>query len=447
MRGRPGRRLTAVITLAAAWCSVSLAAPAAPAGAAGSLTAASWTVSKTTTGATGVSYAFSFTTATPSSLTSVTMTVPAGTAGSPAVAAVSPASIAGGTIGIAGGTLTYTFTAATLGANTAVSIRLSGLTNSTTSGAYTSNISTRNGASSVDSGTSGTVTLTAGVLASPGWSVSSTTPGATGVSYTFTGTTGSAGLVTSVTMTVPPGTGGTPALVSSSPFGLLGSVSLSGTTLTYSGISLTVLAGTAISIVVGGLTNTSVAGSYTAEIATHALLAANLDSGVTPAVTFSGNLSLTSPGALGWSATLSGTGQSAVDGTAAHQKFSVDDETATGAGWHITVSASTFTAGARTLPNSGTFVLTGSLTSPAATTGPAAACVSSCTPPVSTASYPVAITTAASSPPAATVYDTGAASGLGPVAISPVGWWVNILASALAGSYTSTVTVNLISGP
>ena len=63
------------------------------------------------------------------------------------------------------------------------------------------------------------------------------------------------------------------------------------------------------------------------------------------------------------------------------------------------------------------------------------------------------ITTAASSPTPATVYDVSAGSGLGPVtlgghsAANPVGWWINVPANARAGSYTSTVTVAVVSGP
>jgi hypothetical protein len=67
--------------------------------------------------------------------------------------------------------------------------------------------------------------------------------------------------------------------------------------------------------------------------------------------------------------------------------------------------------------------------------------------------YPVAITTAASSPPASDIYDASATTGLGSVTIggssaaNPVGWWLNVPANTLAGTYTSTVTVDIISGP
>ena len=259
-------------------------------------------------------------------------------------------------------------------------------------------ITTRNGASSVDTGTTGAVVLTASGLTSPAWSASSTTIGATGVSYTYTFTTPTLlTVITSVTMTVPPGTTGTPSVGTVSPSGLLGGmVTLSGTTLTYSGISLA-LVGTAVSIQINGLTNTATAGSYTSEIVTQSVLGP-VSSGITPAVSFTGTLNLTSPSSLTWAATLNGSSQSVADAVPGDQQFTVSDQTGTGAGWHITVSATTLTHGTHTLANTGTFVFNGSISSIAATTAPTATCVTSCVPPVDTTTYPVAITTATSSP-------------------------------------------------
>lgn len=166
-----------------------------------------------------------------------------------------------------------------------------------------------------------------------------------------------------------------------------------------------------------------------------------------------GALTLTSPSSLSWAVTLNGNAQSAVDTTAADQQYTVDDATGTGAGWHVTVSATTFSNGAQTFPNSGTFETNGSISSPTDTTAPSATCTSTCTLPGNSTTYPVAITTAASTPTPVTIYDTAAASGLGQIVIGgstaahPVGWWVNIPGSASAGSYTSTITMAIISGP
>jgi hypothetical protein len=447
----PGRRLISSAALAGAGCAVGLIGFAPPADAA-TLANTTWSVSDSTTGAASTSYAYAFTAATSSSLSSVTMTVPSGTAGSPVAGTVSPASLAGGSVALAGTTLTYSFTPASVAAGTAVSIQIKGLTNSSTAGSYTSQVTTLNGASSVDTGTTGTVILTTTALTSPAWSASSTTVGATGVSYTYTFTTATSGLITSFTMTVPAGTAGTPAVGTVSPTMLDASVTLSGTTLTVSGVSESLTSGTLISIQITGLTNTATAGGYTSQIATHGVTGP-VNSGITPVVSFSGTLNLTSPSSLSWAVTLNGSNQSVADAVAADQQFTVSDETGTGAGWHITVSATTFTNGAHTLTNTGTLVVTGSISSAAATTAPTASCVTSCTPPDNTVTYPVAITTAASSPTPGIVYDVSAGSGLGPMTIGgygaagPVGWWVNVAANALAGTYTSTVTVAVVAGP
>src|SRR5205807_2654825 len=105
----------------------------------------------------------------------------------------------------------------------------------------------------------------AGSLSGVGWSVSSTAPGAGGASYTFTFTTASAADLDTVTVKVPPGTGGSPAVGAVSPASVAagGAVSLSGHTLTYTFTNTSVPAGTAVSIEITGLANTTTAGTYT----------------------------------------------------------------------------------------------------------------------------------------------------------------------------------------
>ena len=132
----------------------------------------------------------------------------------------------------------------------------------------------------------------------------------------------------------------------------------------------------------------------------------------------------------------------------------MNDTTGSGAGvWHITVSATTFTDGTYTLPDAGTLAVTGSITSPTASAGPALNCPSACAPPVSSQTYPVAIPTARSAPPPVTVGNAGAGTGRGAVSIGghtapdPFGWWLTVPANARLGSYTSTVTVAVVSGP
>jgi hypothetical protein len=93
------------------------------------------------------------------------------------------------------------------------------------------------------------------------------------------------------------------------------------------------------------------------------------------ALTFSGgSLTLTSPTALAWTATNNGLNQSLVDTTTAQQSYVVNDATGSGAGWNVTVSATTFTNGTVSLPNAGTFSTNGSITSAVLTTTPTGAC-------------------------------------------------------------------------
>jgi len=65
----------------------------------------------------------------------------------------------------------------------------------------------------------------------------------------------------------------------------------------------------------------------------------------------------------------------------------------------------------------------------------------------------VSILTAASSPTLYKVYNATSGTGEGVMTIggssaaNPIGWWVQVPASAYAGSYTSTVTLEAVSGP
>jgi hypothetical protein len=164
-------------------------------------------------------------------------------------------------------------------------------------------------------------------------------------------------------------------------------------------------------------------------------------------------LTLTAPSSLTWTGTLNGLNQSVYDTTGGDEQYTVNDATGTGAGWHVTVAATTFTNGTKTFPDAGTFTTNGSTTSVTSTNAPTATCTATCILPTNTTTYPVAVTTAVTAPTPVTIYDTAAASGLGQVVVggstnpNPVGWWVNVPASASAGAYTSTITMAIISGP
>ena len=103
----------------------------------------------------------------------------------------------------------------------------------------------------------------------------------------------------------------------------------------------------------------------------------------------------------------------------------------------------------KTLANTGTLVFTGSVTS--STTAPDGTCgTGTCTAPTNTTTYPVGITTAASSPTPVKIFDTSANTGMGTILVgynNPTGWWLNVPANAYAGTYTSTITWQLTSAP
>ena len=217
-----------------------------------------------------------------------------------------------------------------------------------------------------------------------------------------------------------------------------------------------VLAG-ASALLIGGLSASVLlpAEAASAATCTGTSLAAGTSCTLTGTATLAGgSLTLvTQPTALAWSGTVGALNTSLVDVTAGHTTFTVDDATGSGTGWNVNVSATTFTAGSHTLPAAGTVALTGSSTSVTATTAPDAACYtgSTCTLPANTATtYPLAITTAASTPTPVKIFDSAAASGMGQITIgatSPAAWWINVPANTYAGTYTSTFTYQLTSAP
>ena len=192
----------------------------------------------------------------------------------------------------------------------------------------------------------------------------------------------------------------------------------------------------------------SAASASTTAACTGSSLAAGTSCTLTGTATLTGGaLTLVSqPTALAWSGTIGALNTSLVDTTAGHTTLTIDDATGSGAGWNVNVSATTFSAGSHALPATGTVAFTGSSTSATATTAPDATCYagSTCTLPSNTATtYPLALTTAATSPTAVKIYDSAANTGMGQITIgatSPAAWWVNVPASTYAGTYTSTFT-------
>jgi hypothetical protein len=425
------------------------------------LPSAVWTASKTTVNASGVAYTYTVMTATTSTLSKVTMTVPSGPIDAPAVGTVTPASITGNKgVTLSGGTLTYTFNAVTVAAGTVLSIQITGFANPLLAGADNSTITTENGSTAVDTGVA-SFSFTNSALTSPTWSASSTVVGAVNTTYTYGFTPSSAlsGIALTITISVPPGTSGSPAIISTSPVGLLSALNVptlnaAGTTLTITGTAVTLALGTAVTINVGGLTNTYTAGQYVSEIVTSDL-GLLIDSGVTLPVTFAGVLALTTPATLTWSGSLTGQSQTLADTNAADEQLVLNDQTGSGGGWNISIAATNFTNGSGySLPAAGVLEVTGSVTNAASTAAPTASCAASsiCTLPTdSSVTYPQTITSAALTP--AIVYVASLNTGIGPVTIggsaaaNPFGWWVHVPGYAQRGTYTATVTVSVGSGP
>jgi hypothetical protein len=171
-----------------------------------------------------------------------------------------------------------------------------------------------------------------------------------------------------------------------------------------------------------------------------------------------GTLNLTTSTSLSWTGAVTGADLKLVDLTAADETYTVVDATGSGAGWHVTTSATTFTTGPLSLANTGTFSTNGSLVSSTATGYPTTACTASstCTVPTHTTApttYPVLITTATSAPPTSVIYDANAATGIGSIAIggsgnpAPVGWWLNVPGNTKPGSYVSSISMAVITAP
>jgi hypothetical protein len=154
-RRRWTRRVLGAVVLGA--CLLALTA--SPASAA-TLSNMSWAVSNNQVGATGVTYAYSFTTATSGAIKTITFAVSgSGLGGTPTI--TRNYGIGAGTVTRSGQTITYTVTSAvTVAAGIPVYLEFAGLTNSSTGGSYTTAITTQTVTpTTIDSGTTPAVTL------------------------------------------------------------------------------------------------------------------------------------------------------------------------------------------------------------------------------------------------------------------------------------------------
>jgi hypothetical protein len=131
--------------------------------------------------------------------------------------------------------------------------------------------------------------------------------------------------------------------------------------------------------------------------------------------------------------TLSGYNQS----TTAAMSLTADDESGSGSGWNLNATSTTFDAGSgRLLPTTATTF----------TSGSASAAAGNCSLPTNTVAYPLTLPAGATPPTAIRLFDAGAATGAGPSSVS-LGAKIALPANTRAGTYSSTWTLTLSSGP
>jgi hypothetical protein len=146
---------------------------------------------------------------------------------------------------------------------------------------------------------------------------------------------------------------------------------------------------------------------------------------------------VSTPPNVTFSATLNGLDQT-VNAT---QALDVGDATGSGTGWNLTATSTTFTTGGGTphlLSTSATTV----------TGAPTDVCDASatCTLATNSVTYPYTLPAGASAPTATKMFNAAANTGLGNQTITPT-WRLSVPANTFAGTYTSTWTISLVSGP
>ena len=109
-----------------------------------------------------------------------------------------------------------------------------------------------------------------------------------------------------------------------------------------------------------------------------------------------------------------------------------------GNGWNLTITSTTFkTAGGKTLATNASTI-----------TGVAVGTCSGfgCNQPTNSISYPLGVPAGASAPAAVKFFNAAAGTGKGTVVVTPT-VQVAVPGNSFAGTYTSTLTVSVVSGP
>ncbi|MFZ0971799.1 MAG: hypothetical protein WAN22_06210 [Solirubrobacteraceae bacterium] len=124
----------------------------------------------------------------------------------------------------------------------------------------------------------------------------------------------------------------------------------------------------------------------------------------------------------------------------ASQPLDIADATGSGVGWNVTATSTVFKSGTNSLP-AGATTISSSPGTPTCDTG-----VTCTVGGATTVAYPYSLPAAATAPTATKMFNAPAGTGMGDQKISPT-WTLAIPGNAYAGSYTSTWTLSLVSGP
>jgi hypothetical protein len=146
---------------------------------------------------------------------------------------------------------------------------------------------------------------------------------------------------------------------------------------------------------------------------------------------------VSTPPNVTFSATLNGLDQT----VSTTQALDIGDATGSGTGWNITATSTTFTTG-----GGSPHLL--STTATSLTGAPTDACDvgATCTLATNSVTYPYVLPAAGTAPTATKMYNAAANTGLGNQTVTPT-WRLSVPASTFAGTYTSTWTISLVSGP
>jgi hypothetical protein len=118
-------------------------------------------------------------------------------------------------------------------------------------------------------------------------------------------------------------------------------------------------------------------------------------------------------------------------------ELTLSDQTASGSGWNLTGTSTTLTAGAeKNLPTTATTI----------TAAAKAAATGNCKLPTNSVTYPVTLPAGTTAPTAAKLFNAAAKTGEGPTTVK-LTTKVALPANTRAGSYSSTWTLAMVSGP